>query len=279
MTAATVVENSRPTRRRRRISLTAFFAILRRDIVVTVRDFASFLVQCFMQPLFFLFIFGKVLPSIGLTTSNFTALMLPGVVAFTALTGSLTGVMMPLVIDMGFGREIDDRILSPLPVKWVALEKILFGTLRGTVASAVIFPLGWIVLGSGYHVRADRIPEIAGMIILTASAGAALGLLLGASAKPEQIGVIVTVIYPPLLFTGCTYYPWSALKSISWFQTVTLFNPLTYCSEGLRHAMVPSFHGHDLATLEFKWILLALFSFIIVARRIGARIFYARIVS
>lgn len=279
MTATNPPRRRRALRGRGRISVVAFFAILRRDLFVTLRDYPSFLIQTFMQPFFFLFIFGNVMPSIGLTSASFTALMLPGVAAFNAITGGLNGVMLPLVVDMGFGREIDDRVLSPLPVKWVALEKTLFGAMRGTVAGAIVFPLGWLMLGSGYHVRADRIPEIIGMLILSAAVGASLGLVLGASSRPDQISVVTTLIVPPMLFTGCTYYPWAALKNIAWFQTVTLFNPLTYCAEGMRYAAVPPIHGHDIQTLEFKWILLALFSFGLIARRIGARIFYSHIVS
>jgi len=39
---------------------------MHRDLVVTGREFVPFLLQALMQPLFFLFIFGKVLPGIGL---------------------------------------------------------------------------------------------------------------------------------------------------------------------------------------------------------------------
>ena len=56
---------------RTRLALTAFFAILQRDLVVTAREFIPFLLQALMQPLFILFIFGKVLPGIGLATGNF----------------------------------------------------------------------------------------------------------------------------------------------------------------------------------------------------------------
>ncbi|HEY6405843.1 MAG TPA: hypothetical protein VIY29_00090 [Ktedonobacteraceae bacterium] len=58
------------------IASTAFLAILRRDIVVTGREFIAFLVQVLLQPLFFLFIFGKVLPSIGFAQHGFAAVLL-----------------------------------------------------------------------------------------------------------------------------------------------------------------------------------------------------------
>ena len=75
--------------------------MLRRDLVVTGREFVPFLLQALMQPLFFLFIFGKVLPGIGLAAGNFAALMLPGIVALTGMIAAMQGVTLPLVLDLG----------------------------------------------------------------------------------------------------------------------------------------------------------------------------------
>src|SRR5947209_7014429 len=178
---------------RAQLSIQAFVAILQRDIVVTAREFIPFLLQALMQPLFFLFIFGKVLPNIGLAAGNFAALMLPGIVALTGMIAAMQGVTLPLVLDLGYAREIDDRLLSPLPVWWVALEKVLYGAMRGTVASVVIFPLGWLILGSGFAVRTDRIPVLIGMVLLTGFVGSTIGLLMGTVIKPDQISLMFTL--------------------------------------------------------------------------------------
>jgi ABC-2 type transport system permease protein len=263
--------------RRTAIAVNAFFAIFQRDIAVTMREFVPFLLQALMQPLFFLFIFGKVLPGIGLAASNFASFMLPGIVALTGMIAAMQGVTLPLVLDLGYAREIDDRLLSPLPVWWVALEKVLFGTLRGTVASSVIFPLGWFVLGDGFAVRADRIPMLICMVILTALVGSTIGLLMGTIIKPEHISLMFTLIFTPLLFTGCTYYPWGALKNIVWFQVFVLFNPLTYCSEGLRYSMVPVMGR--ISGIPLPWILFALCSSIVVMFIMGVRTFRKRVVT
>lgn len=262
-----------------RLALKAFLAILERDFVVTCREFVPFLLQALMQPLFFLFIFGKVLPGIGLAAPNFSVLMLPGIVALTGMIAAMQGVTLPLVLDLGFAREIDDRLLSPLPVWWVALEKVIFGTVRGAIASSVIFPLGWLILGSGFHVRADRIPVLIGMVILTGAVGSTIGLLMGTVIKPEQISLMFTLIFTPLLFTGCTYYPWGALSRIRWFQAFTLLNPLTYASEGLRYSMVPSMPGQDFPTINPLWILLALGTSVVVTFMAGKNSFRKRVVT
>src|SRR5579872_5812585 len=224
----TTTTNNRPSRHRLTIASVAFLAILRRDILVTGREFISFLMQVLLQPLFFLFIFGKVLPSIGFARQGFAAILLPGIVALTIVTTALQGVTLPLVLDLGFAREIDDRLLAPLPVSLVAVEKVLFAAIRGLVAGAIIFPLAYWILGSEYTVRTDAIGILIGIMVLTAFAGACLGLTIGTLVKPEQIGLMFSLIFTPLIFTGCTYYPWGTLDTIRWFQVITLFNPLTY---------------------------------------------------
>jgi ABC-2 type transport system permease protein len=261
------------------LAINAFLAILRRDLVVTAREFVPFLLQALMQPLFFLFIFGKVLPGIGLAAGNFASLMLPGIVALTGMIAAMQGVTLPLVLDLGFAREIDDRLLSPLPIWWVALEKVLYGMLRGAVASSVIFPLGWLILGDGFVVRNDRPLILIGMVILTALVGSTIGLLMGTIIKPDQISLMFTLIFTPLLFTGCTYYPWGALIRIRWFQVFTLFNPLTYASEGLRYSMVPAVNGRNFPTLELGWVLAALGISVVVLFLLGSKTFRRRVVS
>jgi ABC-2 type transport system permease protein len=264
---------------RTELAFKAFFAILKRDLVVTKREFIPFLLQALMQPLFFLFIFGKVLPGIGLAAGNFAALMLPGIVALTGMIAAMQGVTLPLVLDLGYAREIDDRLLSPLPVWCVPFEKVLFAAMRGTVASLVIFPLGRLILGEGFAVRTDRIVMLLVMVVLTALVGSTIGLLMGTVIKPEQISLMFTLIFTPLLFTGCTYYPWGALGNIQWFQVATLLNPLTYAAEGLRYAMVPQMNGRDFPTLNIYWILPALGISVLVMFFIGTRTFHKRVVS
>ena len=261
------------------LAANAFGATLQRDIAVTRRELPQFFVQALIQPMFFLLIFCKILPGIGLTAGNFAALLLPGIVGLTELMASIQGITLPLALDLGYAREIDDRLLAPMPVWLVAAEKVLFAALRSMVAGAVIFPAAWWVLGSRYAVRSDRIGILIGMIILAAFAGSGIGLVIGTVVKPEQISLMFSIIITPLLFTGCTYYPWTALHNLRWFQIVTLFNPLTYAAEGLRYAMVPPIHGYTMPTLPMPWVLAALAATILLSVGFGARTFRSRVVS
>ena len=279
---ASTFEKGLPARRESHsfaLAANAFWAIFCRDLLVTWRDIVSFLIQVLIQPLFLLFIFGKVLPGIGFATANFGAVFLPGVVGFTVMLTALQGVTLPLVLDLGFNREIDDRLLAPLPVQLVAVEKILFAALRGLIAGAVIFPLAYWILGSGYQVRMDHPGILVAIMALTACAGASLGLTLGTLIQAEHIGLMFSLIFTPLIFLGCIYYPWGTLDSIRWFQIITLLNPLTYASEGLRYAMVPALSGKILPTLSIGWVLPGLLTTVVLFSILGVRMFSRRVVN
>ena len=55
-----------------------FRAVLRRDLFVTWKELPVFLAQVILQPLFLLFVFGKVLGSLGYTQNGYTRPAVPG---------------------------------------------------------------------------------------------------------------------------------------------------------------------------------------------------------
>jgi ABC-2 type transport system permease protein len=262
-----------------RAALIAFLAIVSRDLLITRREAPSFLLQTLAQPLFFLFVFGKVLSTTGAATSGFSLLLLPGIVAFTLFLTALQGTSVDLSRDLGFTREIEDRLLAPLPIALVAVEKIVLASLRGLLAGAVVFPLAYWILGNAYQVRTDHLGVLIGLMVLIALTGAALGLLLSVVTLIQQLPLIFALVLTPLTFTGCTFYTWTSLSAIRWFQIMTLFNPLTYAAEGMRYAMVPPLHGQALSTLAPGIVLLVLGASFVLCLWMGVRLFQRRVVS
>jgi ABC-2 type transport system permease protein len=131
------------------------------------------------------------------------------------------------VIEFSFTKEIEDHLLAPIPVALVAVENMVFAALRALVAALFMFPIGILILGS-VPWRAAGAPQFAVI------------LLLGTLVPPNRITIMFTLVLTPLLFTGCSQYPWPSLARLRWFQIVTAFNPLTYVSEGMRGALVPA---------------------------------------
>ena len=217
----------------------AFVAVLGRDLFVTGRELPIFLAQVILQPFFFLFVFGRVLSELGYTTSVYSHLLFPGIVALTAFLTSLQTTALPLVFDFSYTKEIEDRLLAPMPVSWVALEKLVFAGIRSLIAAVMMFPIGILVLGS-IPWRAAGAPLFIVVLLLGTLAGATLGLTLGTLVDANRINIVFTLVLTPILFTGCSQYPWPSLYKLKWFQWLTTLNPLTYVSEGMRAALVPS---------------------------------------
>src|SRR5256885_13493469 len=65
----------------------------------------------------------------------------------------IQAVALPLVREFGYTREIEDRVLAPLPVWAVAVEKIVSGALQALFAGAIVFPLAAVVPASPVHLQ------------------------------------------------------------------------------------------------------------------------------
>ena len=78
------------------------------------------------------------------------------------------------------------------------------------------------------------------VVILSSLVSGALGLTIGTTVEPRQIGLIFSVVVVPITFLGCVYYPWALLHHIPWLQYAVLLNPIVYMSEGLRAALTPA---------------------------------------
>ncbi|WP_156754782.1 ABC transporter permease [Actinokineospora pegani] len=219
-------------------ALRTFRAVLWRDTFVTGRELGSFLAQVIIQPFFTLFIFGKVLTGIGYVGDDYTAILLPGVVALNGFLTALQNTTMPLILDFSWTREIEDRLLAPIPIGWVAVEKMLFGAIRGILAAVIMVPIGFLILDDMSWPAGAYLP-VFGIIVLGSLAGAAIGMIIGTSVPPTRINILFAVILMPLMFTGSTQFPWFGLENLRWFQVVCALNPLTYVSEAMRAELVP----------------------------------------
>jgi ABC-2 type transport system permease protein len=263
-----------PDRSPRAAQLTAFIALCERDFWVAFRrQLGGFLAQTLLQPVFYLFIFGRVLPDIGASSRGYGQQLLPGVLALTLFLTALQNTSLPLVIEFSFTKEIEDRLLAPLPAKLVGLQKTVVAAARGLIGAIIIIPLGAIILPGGIHLGDANWLGFIGVLLIGGFAGAAVGLVLGTAVEARQINVVFAVVLTPLLFTGATFYPWAALDSLRWFQVVTLLNPLTYVSEGLRAALTNAPH------LATGWIALGLVGWTILFGIVGVLGFERRAVD
>jgi ABC-2 type transport system permease protein len=255
MEAATVT--LRPARAAARA---AFLAMLARDFTVLRQSPGTFLARTIVQPLLFVFVLGYVNPRIGLGPSTgagavkLATTLVAGMLAIVVLFQGIQAVAFPLVQEFGYTREIEDRVLAPLPVGLVALEKVVGGALHGLLAAVTVFPLAIVVPSATPDLHINW-PVLLTLAPLAAVATASLGLWFGTFFSPRSVMAMFAILLTPMMFLGCTLFPWSALDAVPWVQVIALANPLTYVSEGFRAAVTGAPH---LSLLAIYPVLIAM---------------------
>jgi len=251
-----------------------FVALLWRDARVARRNIVPLLLQTFLQPMMFVFIFGRVMVSSGYMPTAYKSLLLPGIMAISMVFTGVWAVAMPLIAEFQFTHEIEDRLLAPIENDWIAIEKVLFGAAQAVVAGLGVIPAAWVLLRPGLELNVPSPLTFAVVTLLVALFSACGGLALGCSVGQTQIGLMFSMVLTPMIFFGCTYYPWSALANFPILQKVVLVNPLVYASEGLRGTLVPQFPHLPLIA-----VLLALLFFDSLLLLVGLRQFRHKAVT
>jgi ABC-2 type transport system permease protein len=251
-----------------------FFALLARDAHVARRNAIQLFLQTFLQPLLFVFIFGKVMVGSGYMPPSYKSMLLPGIISISMTFTGIWAVAMPLIAEFQWTREIEDRLLAPINMEWIAIEKVIAGMLQALVSGLVVIPLAWLVLRPGVDISIHTPWTFAAVIVLVAAFSACGGLALGCSIDQQHIGLMFSLVMTPMIFFGCTYYPWSALDKFPILQKAVLVNPLVYASEGMRGTLAPQF-----AHLSIAVVLGALVFFDVLLLVVGLRRFEKKAVS
>ena len=257
----------------------AFRALLLRDLRVLRREWVAFLVGSLMQPFLLVFVFAYVLPKVGLAVGGaaragvFSTLLVAGVVGLSMFMQGLQAVTIRFAIEFGYTREIEDRVMAPLPVWAVAVEKVVAGALQALAAGAVGFPIAAVVPATAVHLH-PSIPALVAVGLLAALLSAVVGLVVGTLVAPGHIQLAFGAIVLPVTFFGAVYYPWATLTPISWLKYLALANPLVYISEGLRGALTVGVPHMNL------WLVTAAMSgFILALGAVGISGFRRRVID
>jgi ABC-2 type transport system permease protein len=276
-----------PTRSVAAASWTALGALLLRDLVVLRKQLGIFVLRTLIQPFLLCFVFLYVFPKIGQgigghgagQESAFATILVPGVVGISILFQGVQSISLAMAQEFGYTREIEDRVQAPCPIWLVAIAKVLSGAAQGLLSAIIVLPIASVVHAPGVHAHLTlNWLLILTFVPLACIAMAGLGLLLGTSFKPQNIGLMFGFIILPITFLGGTYYSWTKLAPVTvggwhWLQTIVLFNPLIYINEGMRAAFTTAPHLH------LYVIYPVVIGFAVVFLTIGLRNFRGKVLS
>jgi ABC-2 type transport system permease protein len=249
----------------------------------------EFVVRTLVQPFLLCFVFLYVFPKIGQgiggasgvpgAESAFATVLVPGVVGLSIMFQGIQAVAMQLAQEFGFTREIEDRVQAPCPIWLVAISKVISGGAQGIISAALVLPIASVVHASGVeaHINLHWL-YILTIVPLSCLVMTSLGLLLGTSFEPRNLGLMFGFIVLPITFLGGTYYQWTRLAPVKvggwhWLQTIVLVNPLIYVNDGMRAAFTNASHMH----LYVIYPALVAFSFIFLS--LGLRNFRRKVLA
>ncbi|HVX39310.1 MAG TPA: ABC transporter permease [Gemmatimonadaceae bacterium] len=251
-----------------------FWALLRRDMLVARKELAFFLIRTTMQPLLFLIVFGYLLPKMKFMDQSYTTALLPGILALSLSISAIQSVALPMVQDFGWTKEIEDRLLAPVPTPLIAAEKIVAGMIQGVIAAAFVLPIARLVMGPIPDLTFSNGLVVLLVVLLGSLSFSALGMWLGTAIAPQQIGLMFSVIIAPMLFFGCAYYPWRGLDVVPVLKYIVLINPMVYVAEGMRGALTPAVPHMSLLVVAAALVVVTAFFW-----RLGMRSFYKRAIG
>jgi ABC-2 type transport system permease protein len=286
-TALSNVQTPKPSRSAAAASRAAFNALLLRDLTVLKKNLGVFAARTLIQPFLLVFVFLYVFPQIGEGVggssagglSSFATILVAGVVALSIMFQGIQAVALPLANEFGYTKEIEDRVLAPLPVSLVAIGKVLAGAIQGLIAAAIVFPIAAVVHAQGVQPNLSvHWVLLLTLMPLTSIMTSSLGLVLGTRISPRNIGLMFGFIVLPITFLGGTYYPWTALASIKvggfpWLQALVCVNPLIYVTEGFRAALTTAPH------MPLYVIYPVLSAFCALFLWVGCQGFHRRVIS
>ena len=192
--------------------------------MVLRKHLIEFVIRVLVQPFLLCFVFLYVFPKIGqgigggggpAAESAFATVLVPGVVGISILFQGVQSVALIMSQEFGFTREIEDRVQAPCPIWLVAMAKVLSGAVQGLISAIIVLPIASVVHAKGVEAHLNlHWWIIVTLVPLACVTMASLGLLLGTSFEPRNIGLMFGFIILPVTFLGGTYYEWTRLAPI-----------------------------------------------------------------
>ena len=250
-----------------------FIGLLRRDLLVIFRDFYNTFFRVMIQPLFYLIVFILLAPLSKMGISKeYAKILVPGNIALVMTMVGFQG-MMSLAVDFFHEKTIEYKALLPISPVWIGIEKVIIGMIQALLASSVIIPYAYLILGSDFtNYFAIDWGWLILIALLSAIYSAFFGLLMGSIVDPAQSAFIITIAVVPLITLGGVYFTWESLTPYPALKYIILLNPLIYSTEGIRQALVSG-----VKSMPQYLQLLGLTISILIAAILGLKIFSKRI--
>ena len=237
--------------------LVGLYTIIRRELVRMFRISSQVFLPPVIQTLLYFLIFGTVIGNrVGdVQGVSYMMFIAPGLIMMTVITNAYSNVCTSL-FNVRFQKSIEEVLISPIHYSLILIGYTVGGILRGVIVACLVFAVSAFFLKFDLH----RLPMTFLVVVLVAGLFSMAGFLNGMVARSfDDVALVPTFILAPLTYLGGVFYATSMLP-LFW-QKLTLFNPIFYMVNALRHAMI----GQQEIDMQIAMSIIGLMLIILIA--------------
>lgn len=231
---------------------TGFFTLVRREIFRFLTVFRQTLFPPLVSSFLYFFIFGFSLGSRIPEVYNISYMqfLIPGFMMMTVIEGSYANTSSSLFISR-WANNIEELLVTPLSYVQMITAILIGGLVRSSVIAVGVYGV------SLFFVKTTIVSPLlmAYFIVFVSLIFSSLGIIVALFAEEfEHLSMATTFLITPLVFLGGVFHSVTMVpEPLRYF---TLFNPIFYMINGVRHAMlgvsdVPVFRSMTIVFLLF----------------------------
>lgn len=215
----------------------AFVTLVEREAYRFLRLARQTVVPSMITTIMYILIFGHALGSRikDINGTEYIAYILPGLVQMGVITNAYANSSTSLFMAR-LERSIENILVAPIPHFEIVSAYMLGGILRGLV-------VGLTVMGSARLFLPFTIANWGDVVlglVMTSALFSGLGIISGLLAESwDKIATYTNFVITPFIYLGGVFYSIHMLPDF--FRQVSLFNPIFYCVDLVRHG----FLGHS----------------------------------
>lgn len=163
---------------------------------------------------------------------SYIMFILPGLVMMPIITNAFMNVVASFYISK-FQRNIEELLISPVPNHIIVLGYAIGGIIRALIIGVLVLIIAMFFTSVQIH----NLFIILVFAILTAMVFALGGFINAVYARNfDDVNIVPTFVLTPLTYLGGVFYSIEYLPSF--WQKVSLFNPILYMVDGFRYGFI-----------------------------------------
>lgn len=222
------------------LRFTPFLTLLKREIARFMKVAVQTVITPFISSSLYMMIFGVSLGSRIIFENNlpYLAFLIPGLVMMGCLNNAFQNSSSSIVSSK-FSGDMEDLKVAPISYFQIISAMMIAAMIRGLVVAGITFIVGETCF---YFVHEQFLPvaqplEFVVFLALGGLAFANLGITVGFWARSfDQLSAVNGFILLPLLYLGGVFFSVEHLPKF--WKSVSLFNPLLYMINGVRHGLL-----------------------------------------